>query len=99
VTMAKFIYNPLRPTYRANLCGVDFGPDEGQVKPGAVVEMDPADERFINWNEHVSGANDGPCFVLVDDAPKVDKPAPKGKPKADKPAATVTPADPAVELT
>ena len=35
--MAKFIFNPLKPTYRANLCGLDFGPDEGQVKPGAVV--------------------------------------------------------------
>ncbi len=107
MTVAKFIFNPLKPTYRANLCGLDFGPDEGQVKPGAVVEMDPADERFINWNEHVSGANDGLCFVLVDaepkaDEPKADKPKadkPKApKAKAEKPAPVATP-DPAVEET
>ena len=96
--MAKFIFNPLKPTYRANLCGLDFGPDEGQVKPGAVVEMDPADERFINWNEHVSGANDCPCFVPVDAEPKAEKPkAPKAK--AEKPAAPVATPDPAVEET
>lgn len=95
--MAKYIYSPLRPTYRANLCGLDFGPDDGQVKPGAVVEMDPTDERFINWNEHVSGASDGPCFVLVDAEPKAEKPkAPKAK--AEKPAPVATP-DPAVEET
>jgi len=96
VTMAKFIFNPLKPTYRANLCGLDFGPDEGQVKPGEIVEMDPADERFVNWNEHVSGANGGPCFVPVDAEPKAEKPK-AGKAKAEKPAPT--PADPAVELT
>lgn len=95
--MAKFIYRPLKDTYRATLCGLDFGPEDGQIKPGAVVEMDPNDERFINWNEHVSGADGGPCFVLVSDdkpAPKADKPA-KG-PKADKPA--VTP-EPGIETT
>mgnify|MGYP000864542299 CR=1 FL=1 len=100
MTMAKFIYNPLKPTYRANLCGLDFGPDEGQVKPGDVVEMDPADERFVNWNEHVSGANGGPCFVPVDAEPKAEKPKAE-KPKAGKakaPAPVATP-DPAVEET
>lgn len=98
----RYVYRPFKPTYRATLCGVTFGPDEGQVKPGEVVEMDPNDEQFQDWNAHVSGADGGPCFVPAD-LPPVTAPAPapapkaKGKPKAEAPAPT--PADPAVELT
>ena len=58
MTMAKFIYNPLKPTYRATSAG-STGPDEGQVKAGRCRRDGPCDERFVNWNEHVSGANGG----------------------------------------
>lgn len=94
----KFVYRPLKDTYRATLCGLDFGPDEGQLKPGAVVEMDPNDERFSNWNDHVSGADGGRCFVPVDDSPK---PAPKAEKPAKGPKANPQPvaADPSVETT
>lgn len=101
----KYVYRPLRDTYRANLCGLDFGPEDGQIKPGAVVDMDPSDERFQNWNEHVSGADGGPCFVPLDEsAPKAKPeaaPAAKGKPgpkaKADKPVSEIP--DPGTETT
>lgn len=94
--MAKYIYRPFRDSYRATLCGHVFGPEDGQIKPGGIVEMDPSDDQFVNWNEHVSGADGGPCFVLVD-----DNPAPPAKParaNASKvqPAA---PADPSAETT
>ena len=81
--MARFIFNPAKPAYSTRLCGLDFGPDEGHVKPGAVVEMDPSDFQFSNWNEHVSGAPDPatgearPCFIPAEDIVPESGDAPK----------------------